>query len=46
VEKNEQTKKFFIKNDFKVEGILEKDIWLNGMYHDIILFAQIFKERI
>ena len=43
--KNEQSKKFFIKDGFKVEGILKKNIWLNGMYHDIILFAQICKER-
>ena len=45
VKKNEQSEKFFIKNGFKVEGILEKNIWLNGMYHDIILFARICKER-
>jgi len=45
VKKNEQSKKFFIKNGFKIEGILEKNIWLNGMYHDIILLAEIYKER-
>jgi len=43
---NEQSNKFFLKNDFKQEGILKKESWINGEYHDIVLFAKIFKERI
>lgn len=46
VKENEQSIKFFLKNDFKQEGILKQESWIDGAYHDIVLFAKIFKERI
>ena len=46
VKENEQSNKYFSKNDFEQEGILKKEAWIDGAYHDIVLFAKIFKERI
>ena len=46
VKENEQSNKYFLKNDFKQEGVLKKESWVNGEYHDIVLLAKIFKERI
>ena len=46
VKKNEQSIKFFLKNDFKQEGILKQGSWIDGTYRDISLLATIFKERI
>ena len=46
VKENEQSNKYFLKNDFKQEGVLKKESWINGEYHDIVLFAKTFKERI
>ncbi len=46
VKENEQSNKYFLKNDFKQEGVLKKESWINGEYHDIVLLAKIFKERI
>ena len=45
VKKNEQSKKFFTKNNFEVEGVYKKDEWVKGAYYDIILFGKILKER-
>ncbi len=46
VKENEQSNKYFIKNDFKQEGVLKKESWTNGEYHDIVLLAKVFKGRI
>jgi len=46
VKENVQSRNFFLKNNFKQEGILKKESWINGEYHDIVLLAKIFKERI
>jgi len=46
VKENEQSNKYFSKNDFKQEGVLKKESWINGEYHDIVLLAKISKERI
>jgi len=46
VKENEQSKKIFLKNGFEQEGNLKKESWINGEYHNIVLFAKIFKERI
>jgi len=46
VKENEQSIKFFLKNDFKQEGILKQESWIDGTYRDIFLLAKIFKERI
>ena len=46
VKENEQSKKFFLKNSFEQEGILKKESWINGEYHDIVLLAKMLKGRI
>ena len=46
VKENEKSIKFFLKNDFKQEGVLKQESWIDGTYRDIFLLAKIFKERI
>jgi len=46
VKENKQSIKFFLKNDFKQEGILKQESWIDGTYRDVFLLAKIFKERI
>jgi RimJ/RimL family protein N-acetyltransferase len=45
VKKNEQSKKFFIKSGFEIEGTFKKDKWIKGAYYDIVLFGKILEER-
>lgn len=45
IKNNKQSKNFFTKNNFEVEGVFKKDEWIKGAYCDIILFGKIFKER-
>jgi len=44
--KNIQSKDFFLKNNFIIEGVLKQDAWIEGNYHDIILLAKMLKERV
>jgi len=42
---NIQSKDFFLKNNFVIEGILRKEAWIGGNYHDIFLLAETLEER-
>ena len=46
VSENDQSKKIFLRNNFKTEGVLKKEAWINGSFHDIVLLALILEERI
>ena len=43
VKENEKTIKFNLKVGLEQEGILKKEAWIDGAYHDIVLFAKILK---
>ena len=45
VKENEKLIKFNLKAGFEQEGILKKEAWIDGAYHDIVLFAKILKDR-
>jgi RimJ/RimL family protein N-acetyltransferase len=44
-EKNIQSEKFFLKNGFYREGLLQKSVWYNGEFQNIILLAKITGNR-
>ena len=45
VKENEKKIKFNLKAGFEQEGILKKEAWIDGAYHDIVSFAKILKDR-
>jgi len=44
-EKNIQSEKFFLKNGFYKEGLLQKSIWYYGEFQNIILLAKLHENR-